>query len=68
MIRLFLIGFTIVICCGCGGPVFTNLGNGVGVPTGAIDDYAKANGISRDEAQYRMLKGSNQKIQIHNGN
>lgn len=67
MIRLLLVGFTIVLCCGCGGPVFTNLGNGVGVPTGAIDDYANANGISRDAAQNRMLEESNQKRLIHNG-
>jgi len=39
---------------------FTNLGNGVGVPTGAIDDYAEKYGISRDEAKKRMLAESNQ--------
>ena len=62
LVRLIAPG---VICgCsifGCTGPTFTNLGNGVGVPTESIDSYAKANGISRDDAKKRMLDESNQK-------
>lgn len=61
MIRLFLSCFAIVFICGCGGRYFTDLGNGVGVPTASIDDYAEANGISRDEATKRMLEESNKK-------
>lgn len=41
---------------GCSGPRFTNLGNGVGVPSESIDNYAKANGLSRDEARQKMLE------------
>lgn len=67
MNRLLLICVAIVFISGCGGATFTNLGNGVGVPTGAIDDYAEEYGISRDEAQKRMLAESNQKRQIRNG-
>ncbi len=61
-IRLaFLIAVTFF--SGCSGPTFTNLGNGVGVPTESIDNYATANGISRDEARQRMLEESNRNRQ-----
>ena len=33
----------VILLVGCGGPDFTDLGNGVGVPTGTIADYAAAN-------------------------
>ncbi len=68
MIRSFLICFAVVFICGCSGRYFTNLGNGVGVPTGAIEEYAESNGISRDEARQRMLEESNQRKQNQNGN
>ena len=68
MIRLSLISFALLVICGCGGRYFTNLGNGVGVPTADIQDYAKANRISREEARKRMLEESNQKKQIPDGN
>jgi hypothetical protein len=67
MIRSFLICFAVVFICGCSGRYFTNLGNGVGVPTGAIDEYAESNGISRDEARQRMLEESNQRTQNQSG-
>ena len=60
VIRLALL-IAVAFIFGCSGPTFTNLGNGVGVPTKSIDSYAKTNGISRDEAKQRMLEESNQK-------
>ncbi len=61
-IRLTLL-IAVAFIFGCSGPTFTNLGNGVGVPTESIDSYAKGNGISRDEAKQRVLEESNQKRQ-----
>ncbi|MCP4639554.1 MAG: hypothetical protein GY851_03940, partial [bacterium] len=34
--------------------VFTNLGNGVGVPSNSIDEYAEEHGITREQARVRM--------------
>jgi len=50
-----------VLICGCSGPTFTDLGNGVGVPTGSIEEYANENGIERNEARKQMLDESNEK-------
>jgi hypothetical protein len=68
MTRSFLICFAVVVICGCSGPTFTNLGNGIGVPTGSIEEYAESNGISRDEARQRMLEESNERKQNQNSN
>ena len=62
VVRLALL-IAVAFIFGCSGPTFTNLGNGVGVPRESIDRYAKANGISQDEARQRMLEESNQKRQ-----
>ena len=62
IVRLaLLIAFVFIL--GCSTPTFTNLGNGVGVPTKSIDSYAKENGISHDEARQRILEASNLKRQ-----
>jgi len=68
MIRLFFICLASSFLCGCGGRYFTNLGNGVAVPTADIEDYAKASRISRDDARKRMLEESNRKKQTQDGN
>lgn len=62
IVRVVLL-ITVAFIVGCSGPTFTNLGNGVGVPTESIDSYAKANGISRDEARQQMLEQSNEQRQ-----
>jgi len=62
VIRMALL-IAVAFIFGCSGPTLTILGNGVGVPAESIDTYAKANGISRDEAKQRMLEESNQKRQ-----
>ena len=62
VIRLALL-IAVALIFGCSGPTFTNLGNGVGVPTESIDSYARAKGVSRNEARQRMLDESNQKRQ-----
>ena len=51
---------------GCCGPTFTDLGNGVGVPSESIDKYAASHGISREEARAQMRVDSDTKrIQEH---
>ncbi|MCM2374487.1 hypothetical protein [Aporhodopirellula aestuarii] len=62
VIRLALL-IAVAFTFGCSGPKFTNLGNGVGVPSESIDSNAIANGISRDEAKQSMLEESNGKRQ-----
>ena len=56
MARSTLVVFAMMFLGGCGGPIFTNLGNGVGVPPASIDDHATANGITGEEARARMLE------------
>jgi hypothetical protein len=51
IVRMFLF-ITVALISGCGGPTFTDLGNGVGVPSESIESHAQASGISRDEARY----------------
>ena len=53
---LKIVFFAMILLAGCGGPTFTNLGNGVGVPPEVIEDYAAANEITREEARSRMRK------------
>lgn len=36
---------------GCSGRTFTNLGNGVGVPSESIDNYAKEHGVTPAQAR-----------------
>jgi hypothetical protein len=60
MSRLMLMSFAMILFVGCGGPTFTNLGNGVGVPSGAIADHAATNGLTHDEARSRMRAESDQ--------
>ena len=43
-----------VVSVGCGGPTFTNLGNGVGVPVETIERYAAEHGVSRAEARTQL--------------
>ena len=47
-----LIAMTVV---GCSNRVFTNLGNGTGVPAGTIASYARQHGVSDAQAR-RMLR------------
>lgn len=56
MSRLKLIFFAMILLGGCGGKTFINLGDGVGVPAAAIDDYAAENEITREEARNRLRK------------
>jgi hypothetical protein len=56
MIARLALLIAVAFFMGCSGPMFTHLGNGVGVPSESIDNYAKANGISRDEARQKMLE------------
>ena len=60
MSRLKPIFFAMILVGGCGGSTFTNLGNGVGVPSDTIDDYAAANEITRGEARARLRKDFDQ--------
>ncbi len=61
MSRSTLMSFAMIFLVGCGGPTFTNLGNGVGVPSEAIADYATANGLTHDVARARMRVESDQR-------
>ncbi|MHB1037343.1 MAG: hypothetical protein ACYC35_22680 [Pirellulales bacterium] len=54
MVRRLASVLALVAAIGCTGPAFTNLGNGVGVPSESIDQYAKTHGITREEARARM--------------
>ncbi|MFC1758929.1 hypothetical protein ACFL2H_09190 [Planctomycetota bacterium] len=67
MSRILFICSVILCISGCGGPMFTNLGNGVGVPAESIDDYAEANEMPRSEAKKRMLAEWNEKQQTGSG-
>ena len=46
---------SVVVCAsllvGCGGPTFTNLGNGVGVPVETLNEYAQEHEVTRAEAR-----------------
>lgn len=44
--------FGVVI--GCGGPTFTDLGNGVAVPLESIEKYASEHGVTRAEARAQL--------------
>ncbi len=61
MRSLFLVTSILAVSLGCGGPTFTNIGNGVGVPSDHIDKVADENNITRDEAKQRILDGINQR-------
>ena len=61
MSRLILMSFAMILFVGCGSRNFTNLGNGVAVPSGSIANYAEANGLTRDEALARMRDESEQR-------
>lgn len=39
---------------GCTRPAITSLGNGVSVPTKAVEEYATSHGITRAEARSQM--------------
>lgn len=60
MIKLTFSALGMVVISGCAQLTFTSLGNGVAVPSSAIDEHAEANGVLRDEARRQMreaLKG-----------
>ena len=59
MRKILLATGMLAACLGCGGPTFTDVGNGVGVPTGHIDKVADENNITRDEARERILNDIN---------
>ncbi len=66
MSRVVLITFVMIVFGGCGGPSFTNLGNGVAVPPETIGEYAELRGITRAEARARMREESDkQRISDH---
>lgn len=48
----------LVVVSGCSGPTFTNLGNGVAVPSESIDRYANEHGITRAEARLKLREKS----------
>ena len=54
------------IVVGCGGPAFTNLGNGVGVPFESIDKYASEHGVTRAEARAQLrIESDNRRANDH---
>jgi len=58
---LFLVGVL-----GCGGHVFTNLGNGVGVPSESIAEYAARHGVTGAEARAQMrIESDRERIREH---
>ena len=66
MFRLILVSFAMVVLGGCRGPTFIDLGNGVGVPSESIDNYASAKGITRAEARVRLrVESDQQRIADH---
>ena len=61
---LCVVLFGIVV--GCGGPTFTNLGNGVAVPLESIDEYASEHGVTRAEARVQLrIATDNRKTNDH---
>ena len=60
MSRLTLMFLAMILLVGCAGRTFTDLGNGVGVPSGSIADYAEAHGLTHAEARTRMRDESDQ--------
>ena len=46
------------LALGCNGPTFSDLGNGVGVPTESINAYAVEHGITRADARNRLRADS----------
>ena len=61
MSRLALLSFAMVLLVGCAGRTFTDLGNGVAVPSRSISDYAEANGLTHVEARARMRAESDRR-------
>jgi hypothetical protein len=63
--RMFrpLVGCWLVtlVFASCGGPVFTNLGNGVAVPSETIDALSREKGISRAQARALLRERSEQR-------
>ena len=61
---LCVVLFGIVV--GCGGPTFTNLGNGVAVPFESIDKYASEHGVTHAEARAQLrIETDNRRINDH---
>jgi len=61
---LCVVLFGIVV--GCGGPTFTNLGNGVAVPLESIDKYASEHGVTRAEARAQLrIETDNRRTNDH---
>lgn len=52
MNRFYLI--LLAASVGCGGPVFTNLGNGAAVPAESIEKYAEEHGVTRAAAREQI--------------
>ena len=45
-----------VITAGCAGRRFTDLGNGVGIPTKSITEYADAHGMTPEQARTTLRR------------
>lgn len=50
----YLLAIACGVVVGCGGPNFTNLGNGVAVPIESVDRYVIEHGVTRTEARARL--------------
>ena len=66
MIRSYVCLFATLVLVGCGGRVFTNLGNDVAVPSETIDALTRERGITRAEARALLREESDkQRIAEH---
>lgn len=50
----YAIPLLLFIVPGCSGKAFTEVGNGMGVPVGTIENYAEEHGVSEAEARARL--------------
>ena len=58
MARLYVSFMVAIVCAGCSSHRFTNLGNGVAVPSDAIPTLAREKGISPAEARQQLRRES----------
>ena len=61
MFRLHVYLLAMLVLVGCGGRMFTDLGNGVAVPSETIDTISRENGITHAQARSLLRTKSERK-------